>query len=111
MAMPLSKDVSNMGFIVVVLALIGFAVFAVAEAVYRGWILAILWAWFIVPLGVVPVTIPWAIGIMFVVGLITPGVDATKPERTTDETIAVVLGKLLAPLVLLGAGAIVHSFM
>ncbi|EOT5207145.1 hypothetical protein ACN5SP_005161 [Escherichia coli] len=31
--------------------------------IYSGFALSVLWGWFFVPLGVVPITTPWAIGI------------------------------------------------
>ncbi|MEA5226034.1 hypothetical protein VB296_24725 [Enterobacter cloacae] len=38
--------------------------------IYSGFALSVLWGWFFVPLGVVPITTPWAIGIYCLAGII-----------------------------------------
>ncbi len=44
-----------------------------ASAIWRGYVLSILWIWFIVPaFGLSPLSIPYAIGFALVVSFLTP---------------------------------------
>lgn len=40
---------------------------------YGGWVLTLLWSWFITPFGVTPITVPWGIGLMCVGSLFKSG--------------------------------------
>lgn len=78
-----------------------------------GWVLTVLWGWFIVP----TFHLPWlgivsAIGINLVVRFLTfQVIDIKPPERTTGERWAYSIAVGLSPLVSLGAGWVVHLFM
>lgn len=87
-------------------SILGLAVVIVPLALLRGWVLSLLWGWFIVPLGVPAVGVVHAIGIAFVVGMFTSAakVDSDHPWRN------IAIG-FLAPLLTLAFGAIVHGFM
>lgn len=39
--------------------------------IYKGWVVATLWGWFLVPYGAVPISIPLAIGISCLVVCLT----------------------------------------
>ena len=89
--------------------LIGLAValpMGVAGAVYTGWVLSIMWGWFIAPLGLPSITIPWAIGIMLSVGIFHKYEAAEDPPPPVHLSIF----RLLKPAVLLGAGWVVKTF-
>ena len=82
-------------------------------ALWSGFVLSILWGWFIVPtfeirpLGVLP-----AIGVSMVVGYLTKQEAATKDERGTTERVAYLFGHMfIYPLFALVFGWILHSFM
>jgi uncharacterized SAM-binding protein YcdF (DUF218 family) len=56
-----------------------FIAMAVLGALLEGWVLSVMWRWFIVPLGVPALTIPAAIGVALVVGMLT------HQTRNSDE--------------------------
>lgn len=43
--------------------ILSFFLFMVFYYIYIGWCLSTIWNWFIVPIGVKSLTIPWAIGV------------------------------------------------
>ena len=91
--------------------------FAVLASIFRGWVLTILWDWFIVPLGVPHIGIATALGIVIIVNMLTQHLD-TKPEKkyTDDASLLELLVQafaksFLSPLVTLALGAIISSFI
>lgn len=95
------------GFIVTVPALIALS------AILNGWVLSILWKWFMVPtLGLPDISLASAIGIALVISYLTyQPVDCEPKERETGEKV-VYLGMLvLRPFFVLFFGWIVHLFM
>lgn len=84
------------------------AAFIAIIAVYEGLVLWIVWGWFIVPLGVPMITIPWAIGISLVAGLLNntavrPSDDDAKLNHARDV--------LMKPLIVLASAWVVKQFM
>ncbi len=71
---------------------------------WRGYVLTILWGWFIVPLGVVALTLPMALGFSVIVSLITndSSTNLTWEQYTSFWTF---------PLVMLFSGWIYTLFM
>lgn len=82
----------------------------VVASVWSGFVLSILWGWFIVPAFHLPqISIPLAIGISLVVGMLTYQVSAQEPDKTYRKrsvTVAIVY-----PLLLLIFAAIVRAFI
>jgi uncharacterized protein YqgC (DUF456 family) len=76
-------------------------------AVLKGWVLSILWGWFIVPifglplLGIVP-----AIGVSLALSYTINGVGSTKSGDTGS-----LVGTLVGPFIVLLFGWVVHQFM
>ena len=95
----------------VLIALLGAAVFFVGfialVAVVDGWALMLLWNWFLVPLGLPPITgVPAAVGIGLVAGLLA---SSYRPSK--DKSISELLTFLFVrPLVILLFGYVVHRF-
>ena len=98
-------------------AFIGKSLMAVVTIVggwlLSGWVLTILWGWFIVPtfrqpqLGIAP-----ALGVALIVRYLTrQNIDIVEPERTTTERWIRTAVGLLLPLTWLGMGWVVHLFM
>lgn len=86
----------------------------VVGAVMSGWVLSVMWGWFVVPFGVPPIGIAWAIGISLVVGYMTYQSDAvvkTDDEDRVQTVVNLVALAVLRPLLALAIGAIVHAFM
>ena len=88
---------------------------AVVAAILRGWILTVLWGWFIVPLGVPSISIATALGIVIIIDMLVhrPDTSETKTKVTTmTELLGIVFSKaFLSPLITLGLAAIVASFV
>jgi hypothetical protein len=90
--------------------IVGQISLAAVSIVLNGWAFSILWAWFIVTtFGMVPITIPAAIGLVCVVGYAT---KQHVPNKDSDEAIWHDLKvSFLKPFVALGVGFIVKGFM
>jgi hypothetical protein len=87
-----------------------FPIFA-AYAVLRGWVLSILWGWFIVPLGFPALTIPAAIGLAIVISLLVPQ-DFSEPSEEDKQHFGKVLRRFaLQPFYALLGGWIVRQFL
>ena len=85
-----------------------FVVFLGAVALYHAWVLATLWAWFVVPLGVAKIGLAHAYGLSSIntVLLSTRGLYAPEDKRKE----AIVAG-LLMPILALFFGWIALGFM
>ena len=80
----------------------------------RGWVLATMWVWFIVPIfHLPPLTIPQAIGVSMVLALLTKDTtsNAADTRSTTEKWAHAGATILVAPVVTLGLGWIVLQFM
>lgn len=85
----------------------------------NGWVLSILWGWFVVPyFEWAPIlTVGQAIGVAMVVGFLTYHMgtkgcrdDRDQAEKTID-VLSSIIGWILHPLITLGVGWIVHQFV
>jgi hypothetical protein len=84
----------------------------VAGALLNGWVLSVLWGWFLVPLGIPPILILHAIGVGVTISLLTSHGPKGKDERTSTEKMREAIAFMfMTPLVALAMGWIVHSFM
>lgn len=105
-----NKDwLSCFGVIVIALASVFFG------AMMGGWVLSIVWTWFVIPLfPMAPIlTIPQAIGFSLVTGMLAGSSSQTdNKERTTGEEIvhllAVAFGR---PIMILVIAYIIKSFL
>lgn len=79
----------------------------VVGSVIRGFVLSTLWSWFIVPIGGPEISIPIAIGISIIVGLLTH----EQPDKQNSEIGYVIGQTLIGPFVVLGIAWIVTLFM
>lgn len=80
-------------------------------AMWRGYVLSVLWAWFVVSTFAVPMlNIPAAIGLFLTVALFKSAQKENTNDvaRTTAETLGI---GAMGPLFLLGIGWIVTKFM
>lgn len=72
--------------------------------IWKGWILATLWKWFIVPVFDMPILlISQAIGLATVWSLLSP-----SSNRDDDKPFALLESSFIKPLILLIIGWIVH---
>lgn len=85
---------------------------------WGGWVTSILWAWFIVPLGVMPINYWHAVGIGCVVAafLGTRGMYDGPEDKDPDVQFGIVMVRSFArvtliPAMLLGMGYLIHINM
>lgn len=78
---PKTDGMSTAGCIaLLVLYPVGFALWAYTRVT--------LWAWFIVPFGLPPLTIPWSIGLGCVIAAFTVRIPpATVPDKKPDDAV------------------------
>lgn len=91
----------------IVITLIAFAMVA-GMLLWKGYVLSILWDWFIVPVfHVSSIGIPLAIGITIVFNLLTNHNYRTEEGKEWE----VIFKAFLGPLFLLGIGWVVKQFL
>ncbi len=83
-----------------------------AIALVRGYVLSIVWEWFVVPIGAVPISIPTAIGLAMMVNFVSKDIDWSSDK---DKPLGAILGRtisagLIAPWLLLLVSYVVHQF-
>ena len=94
--------------------LVGVIALAALASIWKGYVLTVLWAWFVVPIFGLPVlSLAPAIGISLMVSFLTHQSDATtaKEGTPTDRFAKSVSHALIAPAVVLGIGWVVNQFM
>jgi hypothetical protein len=99
---------AGVGFIVGVLGLLAIS------AMWKGYVLTVLWGWFVVPTFGLPVlALAQAIGMSLVVSFLTHQSDATKEQKGSwsQRFAKSVAYALLMPALVLGIGAVVRQFM
>jgi hypothetical protein len=89
------------------LIVVGTLVLLIGTTILRGITLSVLWGWFIVPLGVVSIGIPAAMGIAMLVAMMT-WQDVVTQKRELGGAFGVAIGQCLFALL---AGYILTLFM
>lgn len=88
---------------------------AFALVLWRGYVLSILWGWFIVSLFHVPaLSIPYALGISLILNLLTHGPEGHKKDPTMSDTenmFAAFVYSFILSSAALGIGWIVKGFI
>jgi hypothetical protein len=79
----------------------------IGSVLYSGLTLMVLWAWFVVPFGVMPVTLPWAIGLCVIITAVK-GVPSGLSEENWLWT---ALKPFAVCTLCLALGYIAHLFM
>ena len=102
----MSKNDDSIEAIALLVALLISFAAAGGMMIYYGWVVSILWGWFIVPFGLPSLSIPWAIGLASVAKITISSGKKTSPEGFEEWT-----AYLLSPLFVLGMCWIVKSFM
>jgi hypothetical protein len=93
---------------------VGLLALMVLSSMWKGYVLTVLWAWFVVPtFGLPALAIAPAIGLAMVVSFLTHQSDAIKePEGDFAERLAKSVSLVLVmPALVLGVGWVVHQFM
>lgn len=87
-----------------------FMAAGIVGTIYGGFAISTLWGWFIVPLGVVPITIPWAIGINCIAGIIKGRTIKVPTEQDLPHIIQITMIYVGITVYLIG-GYICHRFI
>lgn len=83
-----------------------FLVFLPCLAAYYGWAIALLWSWFLVPLGVPEISIPAACGVVLLVGLFKEVKASAKGEKDWQGQLSAVC---LKPIIAVVFGWIIKT--
>lgn len=101
----------------VFLAIIGFLVILIGGPIWSGYVLSVMWNWFLVPAFHMPqISVALAIGITMLVRMITynPSYEKEKKKESGELAKALtnaVVFSLLYPLLVLAVAYIVHQFV
>jgi Na+(H+)/acetate symporter ActP len=96
-----------MGIMFVLFGICAIVALMVASSIWSGYVLSILWGWFIVPtFGLPMLSIPVAIGLALIVSYLTKQMAESRVAWGYTFSMA-----LVVPLVALCMGYVVHSFM
>ena len=101
----------------VLLAIVGFTVVVpviiAVNAMLNGWVLSMLWGWFMVPtLGLPVLSLAPAIGIALVISYLThQTIDCESKKKELEEKVAYAALVILRPFFVLFFGWVVHLCM
>ena len=83
------------------------ALLIIPVGLYRGWVLSLLWVWFIVPLGAPEIGVIHAWGLAMAIQFMTQ----TWVHREDKEPMKSIANLILSPLVILLVGYILKGFV
>lgn len=105
----------NNGCGVTLLALLAIPVVLVVSSIANGFVLSVLWGWFVIPLFEVPsLTIAQAVGFSMVVSFLTyqyNDSDKKEEKSLTERIVYLILLAIMRPALVLVTGYIVHLFV
>jgi len=93
----------------------GVSLIVLVSTVFRGYVFSVLWLWFAVPFGVMPITVVHGIGISVLFRLLMPHQFSNKTDNDTKFTWEPLLTEFLtvnlAIAITWGMGAILNALM
>jgi hypothetical protein len=101
-------------FLTAIGGFVGLMALIALSSVWRGYVLTVLWAWFVVPtFGLPALALAPAIGLSLVVSFLTHQLTSKEDDkRDFSDRMARAIGVvLLMPLFVLGIGWVVRQFM
>jgi hypothetical protein len=92
---------------------VGWFAAGIVGYVYRGWVMSLLWLWFVAgTFGVQAITLAQALGLSIAFGLLHSYVPDVKQRKTEAENLALTLyAGLVQPTLALVVGWVVHLFL
>lgn len=95
------------------LGLLAIEAFSALILIQKGWVLSVLWDWFVVPfLGVRPLPTLYAVGLCLIYRLIVPYEPPAEPEgQTTADRLSKETARLLLPLSYLITGWLIRCWL
>jgi hypothetical protein len=98
----------------VILAIIALPLIVVVSSIANGFVLTVLWSWFVIPIfSLPPLNIPQAIGISLVMSYLTHQKTESKNDDKgiLEQAISLLLYVILYPALVLGIAWIVQLFL
>lgn len=89
-----------------IMKIIGIVAISVISVLLRGWVLTILWGWFLVPLGAKAITIPLALGLSGTIGMFT--IDVKRERAPILEAL---VASIVVSILSLAIGSVYHLFV
>lgn len=77
---------------------------------YSGFALFLLWGWFVAPLGVIQISIPWAIGLCCIVSIVKGHNFKPTPDENLSP-LAYMIWLFIGNTGILVVGYVCHRFM
>lgn len=104
------------GFVAILGTLATVLIIGLLSSILNGWVLTILWGWFIVPLfSLPPLSLPIAIGIALIIKMLTASNINPRSDKTNEEKFKafgqLLLSLFLTPMIALLWGWIFHFFV
>ncbi len=100
---------------IALLALLALPVVIVVSAIANGFVLSVMWSWFVVPVfGIAALTVVQAIGFSMVVSFLTYHDTESKTDDSkslTEKIIYMVMMAIMRPAFTLGIAWIIHLFL
>lgn len=94
------------------LGCIGLLAIVIVGSVFSGWVLSVMWEWFIVPTFDAPsLSIPVAIGLAMIVTFMTYQPQPTNDKELDEQVISALVTSIGKPLIYLGMGYVVTLFL
>lgn len=108
----ISKEAKEGMQMAAILAIPGGIALMVCGVLFSGWVLSVMWGWFLVPLGVPSIAVAQAIGISLTVSLLTkqwrPSEDDKGPKSAMTKLAAEAIAR---PFLALLFGWVITLFM
>ena len=96
----------------ITLAILAYALLSTSLMIWSGFVLSIMWTWFLVPIGLPKLGIAHAIGITMIVRMLTWQYnDCAKDDDEPPMWIKLVVLVGIYPALILGAGYFIHLFI
>lgn len=94
-------------WLIIIAFLIGVPAFLIAVMAYQGWALAVLWSWFIVPLGAPKIGVVHAAGLALVYNFFSRDIVELANKENHDDIGTAVVKIVGVPLLFLLIGGLI----
>ena len=79
--------------------------------VFGSWTLTLLWSWFITPLGISAINVPWAVGLICVGYILSSGGSSSSVSGESESMARILFNQGVMTLIVLVAGFIASRFL
>lgn len=89
-----------------------YLILGAVATIYKGWAISILWKWFLVPLGLNPISIVLAIGVGLIISFLTYQYDFVSHNKEPREILVeATVGSYVLTTIFLVLGFVVSLFL